>query len=228
MITAKFANNLDTAVLDVISNYNPARRQLEQWTGEYRAATIGASAPTSRSDPFEKDHVSLTTVERQALIKDKAQLTLMQMETRLIHLSDTGRYLWADIDGTPIQEPTDTAARLAVTLWTVRRCINNRHAVNRHQLNSFRINLEWLQDTCNMHLPPPATTTIIHCCHAHQAAGLESEINPHFRRHHLCRWCGRFRASHGVNPPPMLVKLHDRGIKVTSSHIRRAGVKTPG
>ena len=224
-ISQRMADDLDALALSVVKNYHHARRQLEAWTGEYPASTIGAAPSTSRSEPSDDVTVPLTTVERQAISHDLAANTLAMMTQRLADMADTGRATWADIDGVAMPTPADTdAAHMAVMMWTVRRCVRDRHAVTLGRLGPFVGNLRWLEATCRIHLPPPATI-IVDCCHAHAAAKLESEVDGRFRRHHLCGWCGKFRALHGVNPPPELVRLHDRGIKMSATILRRAGVK---
>jgi len=224
-ITARMADDLNHLALGVVNNYHHARRQLEEWTGEYPASTIGAAPPTSRSEPSDDDPVSLTTVERQALTQDAAANTLASMRERLSVMATVGRTVWGIIDGAPIPQPANTeAAHLAVMMWTVRRIGRDRRALTLGQIQPFPAHLRWLEATCRIHMPPPKTT-IVDCCHAHAAANLEAEVSRNFRRHHLCDWCGKFRAIHSVNPPPDIVRLHDRGIKMSATILRRAGIK---
>lgn len=224
-ISQRMVDDLDQLALSVVKNYRPARRQLEEWTGEYPASTIGASAPTGRHDPRPDDDVTLTSVERQADSHDLAANTLAAMTERLASMAATGRNVWAAIDGAAIPAPADTdAARLAVMTWTVRRCVKDRHAVTLGALGAFVGDLRWMEATCRIHLPPPATV-IVDCCHAHAAAKLEAEVDKRYRRHHLCAWCWGFRQIHGVNPPPELVRLHDRGVKMSATILRRHGIR---
>jgi hypothetical protein len=224
-ITQRMAKHLDDLALEIMGNYRPARRQLEQWTGEYRSSVIGA-APDSSPPAFrDETAVELTSVERQALRPDKATYTLEQMHSTLVRVAGDGRSMWGRIDGTPIPEPANTdAALLAVMMWAVRRADKDRNAVSSATLRPMRGSMTYLAGLCKIHLPPPATK-IADACHAHAAAGLDAEISPNFRRLHLCEWCGRFRANEGVNPIPALVRLHDRGIKITPAIKRRHGVK---
>ena len=36
---------------------------------------------------------------------------------------------------------------------------------------------------------------------------------------------GDFRKVHGVNPPTKLIRLHDRGIRITTTHLRNNGIR---
>jgi hypothetical protein len=104
-----------------------------------------------------------------------------------------------------------------------------RHAdptLKRRQLQTRIHYVEELANICDRYHPPVSSITRTDICHAHEAAGGDAGISANYRRWHLCRWCGDFRSMHGVNPPPRLVKLHDRGCKITTSMLRSAGVKT--
>ena len=81
----------------------------------------------------------------------------------------------------------------------------------------------YLADLCHANQPPERHQP--DGCHAHKAAELSADIDPNYRRLHLCRWCGDFRKLHNRNPPPKLVKLHDRGIRMTASLLRSAGIR---
>ena len=229
-ITARMAAHLDALALEVIQNYSAARRQLDEWVGDHRATVIGASAPTSNSsgrEPTPGDDVALTDVERRGdpEASDRALAILAAMDRTITRLAVDGRTMWADIDGVTIPEPAGTdAARLAVIMWTVRRIGRDRQSPPEARVGDFARRLEVLANDCRLHQPPPAAR-ITACCHAHAAAGLEAEIHKDYRRHHLCDWCGKFRRIHGVNPPPHLVRLHDRGIKMTATILRRSGIR---
>jgi hypothetical protein len=225
-ITARMAKHLEDLAMEIMGNYRPARRQLEQWTGEYRSSVIGAAPDTSPPSFRDETTVELTSVERQALRPDKATYTLEQMHSTLVRVAGDGRSMWGRIDGTPIPEPANTdAALLAVMMWAARRADKDRNAVSSATLRPMRGSMTYLAGLCKIHLPPPATK-IADACHAHAAAGLDAEVDPRYRRQHLCDWCYKFRAVHGVNPPPRIVKLHDRGIKMSATILRREGIVT--
>lgn len=233
-ITARMAKHLDDLATEIMGNYRPARRQLEQWTGEYRSAVIGAAPDSSPPSIDQVENVHLTTVERQALSKDKATYTLEQMHSTLVRAAGDGRSMWGRIDGVMIPEPANTdPSQLAVMMWAVMRCqplrLNGQpnpdaSLVSAAKVRPLQQSMTLLAGLCKIHLPPPPRK-ITDCCHAHAAAGLEAEISPNFRRFHLCEWCGRQRSMDGTNPVPAIVRMHDRGIKITPAIKRRHGVK---
>lgn len=227
MISSKRVAYVDNLATDIVRNYRPARRQLEEWMGGHRSTVIGASPPTGGGprEWYEGDEdVALTTVERQAMTRDHATRIHAALRRSLERAADEGRWLWQRV-GHDIPDPVGTdTARLAVMMWAARHIARHPRLVGSRDIERFVRQLERLDDLCRIHLPPPAAT-IVDCCHAHQAARLEEPVAPSYRRHHLCRWCGEFRATYGVNPTPNLVRLHDRGIKITTSIVRREGIK---
>lgn len=212
----KLVDRLDAIACEIIDNYSPAIRQLHEWVGGYPASTIGASPPTGPT-PTDDDTSDTRT--------DTATRTITRMQTLLTRLAETGRTMWAEHDGHPIPEPADTdPARLAVMMWTVRRTQRDPKALSTKKLESYGRRMQALADLCHIH-QPPEPPVIIDCCHAHKTADLEAAIDPHYRRWHLCRWCGDFRTLHRINPPPKLVRLHDRGVRMTTTLLRSAGVR---
>ena len=224
-ITPRMVSLLDSLATEIMTNYRPARRQLEDWTGTHKSAVIGASPPEGHHD-HDPDMAVATTVERQALSSDKAVVMLERMHRSLMGVAFCGRRLWATVDGAAIPEPATTdAALLAVMMWSVRRADKDRALASNNKVDKLRGSMQHLAGMCSIYLPPPATK-IVDACHAHAAAKLEAEVDPRYRKLHLCDWCYRFRLVHGVNPPPNLVKLHDRGIKMSATILRREGIKT--
>lgn len=227
MVSPKRVAYIDGLAVDIVSNYRPARRQLEEWAGGHRSAVIGASAPTGRAPINAEPVVELTSVERQALGYDRASRNLELLRHGLERTASEGRWLWQRV-GHVIPDPVDTdAARMAVMMWAARHIGRHPNAVGSRDVRRFVRQLEHLDSMCRIHMPPPATI-IVDCCHAHQSAHLEESVAANYRRQHLCRWCGDFRATYGVNPTPNLVRLHDRGIKITSTIVRREGIKVHG
>jgi hypothetical protein len=222
MISARLAERLDALALEVIQYYHGARMQLEEWAGDYKSHTIGASPPSA--DPPLSDEQQ-DARDRQAVRPDDAQRTLDRMRFTLDYCATTGREIWADFDGVSIPTPADSdAARLAVMMWAARRAARDRQNAPAAIIGSFDRHLTMLHGICARYQPPKVPERFVDICHAHEAAGLEAGIE--YRRLHLCRWCGDFRALHGVNPPPKLVRLHDRGISMSTSLLRSAGIRT--
>jgi hypothetical protein len=225
-ITPEMVKHLDTLATEIMGNYRPARHQLEEWTATHKSAVIGASPPEGHHDIDPEEAVHLTTVERQALSYDRAGVMLDRLHHSLATVAHKGRDVWATVDGTAIPEPAPTdAALLAVMMWATRRADRDRNLMTDTKIDGLRVTMVHLAGLCAIHLPPPPTK-IVDCCHAHSAAGLEAEVDPRYRRLHLCDWCYRFRLVHHVNPPPRLVKLHDRGIKMSATILRREGIVT--
>lgn len=215
-MTVRIVDHLEQLATEILAGYGPALAQLHEWTGGHPAAVIGASAPTGTSTPEPENDSRI----------DVAQTTIDRMRHLLARLADNGRTMWADIDGRAIPEPADRdTARLAIVMWTVRRTQRDPHAIPPNQLDTYARQLRQLANLCHHH-QPPNRPAIIDACHAHKNANLDTPIDPHYRRWHLCRWCGDFRTLHHTNPPAKLVRLHDRGIRMTTALLRNAGIKT--
>lgn len=118
-------------------------------------------------------------------------------------------------------------ARLAFAQWHVnqlrrRRSIDRTH---RKAVNHLVRLVDELAGICTTYAPARAEDKRIDICQAHDRAGSDAKIDAHYRREHLCRWCGDFRKQHGRNPPTAIVKLHDRGVKITATILRNNGIK---
>ena len=210
-------------------------RQLHEWTGEFPASTTGAGPASGNHDPeldadgnpVDDDDVVLTKVEADADRPDKARRALVRcyviVDRLVVELGDLGDQL----GGETLPHPEERiAARLAFLQWQINKIIRlrtvPRSSVARLE-SSVRLVNE-LASICSTYHPAPKQVRPVDVCHAHDAAGLDSSIDSSYRRWHLCRWCGDFRMTHGVNPPPKLVKLHDRGVSMSTSLLRSSGI----
>ena len=213
-------------------------RQLHEWTGEFPASTSGAgpaqasgtSDPELDADgnPVEVERVALTKVEADAERPDEARRMLVRcyviVDRLVVDLGD----LADSLGGETLPHPEErVAARLAFVQWQINKIVRlrtvPRSGVGR--LESCVRLVNELASICSTYRPAPKQVRPVDVCHAHDAAGLDSAIDSKYRRWHLCRWCGDFRSTHGVNPPPKLVKLHDRGISMSTSLLRSAGIR---
>lgn len=206
-------------------------RQLHEWTGEFPASASGA-APAEATGHVESDdevQVRLTKVESDALNPDEARRALVRcyvlVDKLVVELGDLGDSLGGDVLPSP---PERLAARLAFVQWQINKVVSSRlPKSSAHRLEHAVRSVNELAGICSTYRPAPARTRPVDVCHAHDAAGLDSSIDSSYRRWHLCRWCGDFRTTHGVNPPAKLVRLHDRGISMSTSLLRSAGIRTP-
>ena len=203
-------------------------RQLHEWTGEFPASTSGAGPAhaSATSDP-ELD-ADGNPVEVDAERPDEARRMLVRcyviVDRLVVDLGD----LADSLGGETLPHPEErVAARLAFVQWQINKIVRlrtvPRSGVGR--LESCVRLVNELASICSTYRPAPKQVRPVDVCHAHDAAGLDSAIDSKYRRWHLCRWCGDFRSTHGVNPPPKLVKLHDRGISMSTSLLRSAGIR---
>jgi hypothetical protein len=213
-------------------------RQLHAWTGEFPASTSGAGPADGSGrcvgdvdadgNPVEVERVVLTKVEADAANPDEARRMLVRcyviVDKLVVELGDLGDSL----GGETLEHPAERLpARLAFVQWQINKIVRlrtvPRSGVGRLE-SSLRLVNE-LASICSTYRPAPKQVRPVDVCHAHDAAGLDSAIDSKYRRWHLCRWCGDFRSTHGVNPPAKLVRLHDRGISMSTSLLRSAGIK---
>lgn len=213
-------------------------RQLHEWTGEFPASTSGAGPshgtggfghdPEVDGDGNPVEPVALTKVEADADRPDEARRMLVRCYVIIDRLvADLGD-LADSLGGESLPHPEErVAARLAFVQWQINKIVRlrtvPRSGVGRLE-SSVRLVNE-LASICGTYRPAPTRVRPVDVCHAHDAAGLDSAIDSKYRRWHLCRWCGDFRTTHGVNPPPKLVSLHDRGISMSTSLLRSAGIR---
>jgi hypothetical protein len=213
-------------------------RQLHEWTGEFPASTSGAgpaqasgiSDPELDADgnPVEVERVALTKVEADAERPDEARRMLVRcyviVDRLVADLGDLADSLGGETLPTPEER---VAARLAFVQWQINKIVRLR-TVPRSGVTSLESCVRLVNELasiCSTYRPAPKQVRPVDVCHAHDAAGLDSAIDSKYRRWHLCRWCGDFRSTHGVNPPPKLVRLHDRGISMSTSLLRSAGIR---
>lgn len=230
MTTARqYLDRIDDTFATIRSNLGATIRQLHEWTGEFPASTIGAAPPSGPASDYDRDdaEAALSKFEADALTPDAARRALVrcyELVDRLVaDLGDLGDSCGAECLPSPVER---LAPRLAFIQWQV----NKLSAIRTHPRSSItRLETVWhrideLAAICDNHRPAPDAKPVDNC-HAHDAAGLTASIDKHHRRTHLCRWCGEFRKMHDVNPPPKLVRLHDRGIHMTASLLLAAGIR---
>jgi hypothetical protein len=237
----RLVTHLDETFAVCRSELGVTIRQLHEWTGEFPASTSGAgpSAASGRLPDVEVDAagrplpveqpVVLTKVEADAENPDEARRALVRcyvlVDRLVVELGELGDGMGGETLPHPVER---LAARLAFVQWQVNKIVTApslpRSGVGRLE-SSVRLVNE-LAGICATYRPAPKQVRPVDVCHAHEKAGLDSAIDSSYRRWHLCRWCGDFRTTHGVNPPPKLVRLHDRGISMSTSLLRAAGIRT--
>ena len=232
MTPAAYLTEITNDLAHCRTRVGPAVRQLHEWCGGYARSVIGANpntAGTSSSTPGDTGTSIPVDKHRQDL--DRLTTNLADIAQRI--------YALCKADNAPkVSAEPDKAAAILVGWCLVELSAYEPVAAPgsthvdydalRRQETALRA-LSKLTRRARIavdNAKPPERVTIVDNCHAHQAADLEAPISPNYRKWHLCRWCGDFRAHHGVRPPVKLVKLHDRGIRITTSHLRNAGVKT--
>ena len=154
---------------------------------------------------------------RRALVTIYESLDILILETERV-----ARSVNAEMIPTPDHR---LQSKLAYVGWQVnqfRRTLPAKSETER--LKHIAKLVDELANLCDRFRPPSVRTKPIDVCHAHVRAELETGIDSKYRRWHLCRWCGDFRMTHGVNPPAKLVRLHDRGVQMTTSLLRSAGI----
>jgi hypothetical protein len=225
---AQYVKHLDSTYRrDVTPRLGSTIRQLHEWTGEYRSTTVGA-APDSSPAPLndQSDTVTLSKLEQGALEPDEARRSLVRIYVVVDTLVDVSEYLAERVDAEPISRPDDRMnSKLVYIAWQfaeIRQTLPPTSEMQHVKTSSHLV--DELANMCDRYRPV-TRPVLIDICHAHEVAGGDATIDAHYRKQHLCRWCGDFRAMHGVNPPPQLVRLHDRGLKITTSMLRSAGVK---
>ena len=225
----RLVDHLRDTVDVVISSMGPAVVQLQEWSGEFRSSTSDAPPDCSPGslEPAET-RVRLTKVEADAANPDEARRKLVRAYVLVDDLVLDSERLSRSTGSAAIPAPDHRlAARLAFIAWHVNRCIeitppSSETGRVEHAVRSANE----LAGICSSYQPPSGEVKRVDVCHAHEVAGGDAAIDAkNYRRWHLCRWCGDFRTLHGVNPPAKLVRLHDRGVKITTSMLRSAGIK---
>lgn len=218
----------------IVPQLRAAVRQLHEFVGQFPASTSGAAASTTRSEqPPELDAdgtllqaVRLTQVEARAQRPDQAQRKLQR-----IHELVPTLVLDVSLLSHPSQwipSPTHRLeAELAYIQWHINQCVRvTPPKAQAGRLIRVLKAVDELAGICTTYQPATARTKFVDVCRAHEAAGLHAEVDDHnYRRQMLCRWCGDFHQMHTRTPPAKLIKLHDRGIKITTTHLRNNGIR---
>ena len=209
-------DNLTRAVADLqrtATLIGPAVRQLHEWTGGYASTCLGASPPSGPSDG-----------DPPALPDDPALRELDRIRTLVARLTATITTLNHPLTPPTFRAPDESDRHAAAVSWCL-QALNAAQIGTQTPIRGICDDARALAITvANVH--PPAAPTIVDNCHAHQRAGLAAAVDPSYRRHYLCRWCGDFRSTYGTPPPPKVVTLHDRGIRMTPSILKRHGIRT--
>jgi hypothetical protein len=224
---ARLVAFIDDTFAIVRSDLGATLRQLEQWTAGFKSAASGAPPPTANGSTGDQS-VKLTTVEAGAMRPDEARRAVERVQALVARLVADLAAIRVDVHGDSLPPPADRlASRLAFIQWHVNQLARDPH-IHRScigRLDDVSRRVVELHQITTTYRPAPPSTRPINCCHAHEAAGLDAEISSTYRRLHLCRWCGDFRNTYGVNPPPKLVRLNSRGITVTTTMVRAAGIR---
>ena len=211
-----------------ISAIQATRTQLEDWAAGYPSQVHGAAPATTPPPPPPKPGDepvgAVTAVEHAYFGGDNHAATLNARLTG--HLARAATFaatiLTIEHDTTPPAERSTDHARLALCRLALRAGSSSTDQLTaiHHELSAAAAIVENAQ-------PATPPERLVDGCHACEQAGTHTPIDRRHRRQHLCRWCGQFRLMHGVNPPPPLIRLHDRGIKVTRTHLHANGINTP-
>ena len=217
MSRTELLTEIQTALTQTINELPHARTQLREWTGEHPSSTHGAAPDTTPQPPRNPNEATLTKLETTALTTDRARRHLNELDDCIDKL--TALALHATITAGQ-HNPLKPTTRLHI----IRTGLTQPAA---DTLDTAR--LKWAYTLLDRVVVICRTTKRINHrggqnCHAHQKAG-DPNVDAHPKYRHLCGWCGRFKATHGRYPPPRLVKLHDRGIRIMPSHLRRAGIR---
>jgi len=128
--------------------------------------------------------------------------------------------------GEHIPQPAERLpARLAFIQWQLNKMIAghvDRSQVDR--LNKAMLYVDELATICS-NAQRVETVSAIRVCRCHERAGLIADVESPYVKMFSCRFCGDFRRLHGVDPPANLIRLHDRGISMTTSLLREAGIR---
>ena len=227
-VTDWFSGSVARTIVKAIATVLADRETLIRYIASGQFLSLAAELLDPDGNPVEVERVALTKVEADAERPDEARRMLVRcyviVDRLVADLGDLADSLGGETLPTPEER---VAARLAFVQWQINKIVRlrtvPRSGVGRLE-SSVRLVNE-LASICATYRPAPKQVRPVDVCHAHDAAGLDSAIDSKYRRWHLCRWCGDFRSTHGVNPPPKLVRLHDRGISMSTSLLRSAGIR---
>lgn len=217
--TSRLVEHLVEVWPDVVSNARASVRQLHVWTGGFRSSTVGAS--TTSSPPPAGQTTSELPMDRAR--RDLARIFEL-VDLLVVQLGDLGDAL----GGERLPSPSHRLeARLAFVQWQINKLADRRVPAARVDVLEVAVReVNELDRIVKNAAPAPGRVRPVDVCHAHDKAGLDATIDSKYRRWQLCRWCGDFRTTHGVHPPVKLVRLHDRGISMSTSLLRAAGIRT--
>lgn len=195
-------------------------------------STYGASQPGSQQGAVKEDpdsDVELTSVERLAFRVDQARVKQQRVRSMATSTAFVAAGVVQVVDGVAVFKHLDTdAQRVAVLVWCAKR-LQTLDSIDVKRLPTKRLQrllsaTEDLVDALLDAAEPVENTSTAMTCSNHRRAGFIESVDPSRFRAGLCRWCSDFKGRHGVEPPLPLVKLHDRGVRVTHTMILRVGV----
>ena len=218
MTRPRLHDHIDGQLVTAIAELPATLERLRGWTGEFPASTIGAAPPSAprRDVPVDADDSDGGTGSPM-LSLDGFQRTLDEVTDIVDQLGETARQMLGVL-GYTVGERGALPMLLAL-LWSPQATderLRKRWRFVGHRVDRL---VDIIEQT-----KPATTTATVSNCHAHEKAGDPHEPTD-VRYRHLCGFCGRFRSVHGVYPPPEIVRLHARGIRIMPSHLKRAGIK---
>lgn len=225
----------ETLTQVIVPQLRAAVRQLHDFVGQFPASTSDAPPTSTRAplpdlcaDGLPLPRVKLTKVEADAERPDEARHKLKRVFTLVPRLATEVEWLTRPTRSASIDPPsTNLEDRLRYIQWHITDAQLRRPAKSRTAtLDQIVKHVNELAGICTTYRPAEQRTKFVDVCHAHHAAGMHAEVDEHnYAKPQLCRWCGDFRKMHSVNPPAKLIRLHDRGIKITTTHLRNNGIR---
>jgi hypothetical protein len=213
----------------IVPDLRAAVRQLHSWTGGFKASASGAAPDTVRREARDTPDDPHNEPDGPLVPVDAAQRKLRRIHTLMARTVIEHAHL-AYIAGTEYIPPPPRRfeaemAWVQLSIHRLRQGPLNRTPTVKKSVKHLCVMADELAKVLASAQPANVPAKYTSVCHAHEVGGMHAYIDAHYTREHLCRWCGDFRRMHGVNPPTRLIKLHDRGIRITNTHLRNNGIR---